>query len=81
MAPTCFSSSLSSSESLLYPPELLEIQIGWVVYHITCLYLTYVPDCRGCVCCLSQLNAYALSWVVQHISHISLATQAVQGPT
>jgi hypothetical protein len=33
LASTCFGSSLPSSWSLLDPPELLEIQIGWVVYH------------------------------------------------
>jgi hypothetical protein len=36
LAPTCFGSSLPSSASLLDPPELLELQIGRVVYHITC---------------------------------------------
>jgi hypothetical protein len=30
LAPTCFGSSLPSSGSLLDPPDLLEIQIGWV---------------------------------------------------
>jgi hypothetical protein len=47
LAPTCFGSSLPSSGSLLDPPELLEIQIGWVVYHTTCGYVTCVPGCRG----------------------------------
>src|SRR5215510_11959591 len=39
LAPTCFGSSLPSSGSVLYLPELLEIQIEWVVYHIMCGYL------------------------------------------
>jgi hypothetical protein len=54
LAPTCFGSSLPSSGSLLDPPELLEIQIGRVVYHIMCGYVTCVSDCRGSVCCVSQ---------------------------
>jgi hypothetical protein len=33
LAPTCLDSSLPSSGSLLDPPELLEKQIGRVVYH------------------------------------------------
>jgi hypothetical protein len=47
LAPTCFSSSLPSSGRFLDPPELLEIQIEWVVYHIMCGYMTCVPDCCG----------------------------------
>jgi hypothetical protein len=47
--PTCFGSSLPSSESFLDPSELLEIQIEWVVYHIICGYVTCVPECRGSV--------------------------------
>jgi hypothetical protein len=46
LAPTCFGTSLPSSGSFLDPPELLEIQIEWVVYHITCGNVTFVPDCR-----------------------------------
>jgi hypothetical protein len=48
LAPTCFGSSLPSSVSFLDPSELLEIQIGWVVYHtsIMCGYVACVPDCR-----------------------------------
>jgi hypothetical protein len=46
LAPTCFSSSLPSSGSFLEPPELLEIRIGWVMYHIMCGYVTCVPDCN-----------------------------------
>jgi hypothetical protein len=34
LVPTCFDSSLPSSGSFLYPSELPEIQIEWVVYHI-----------------------------------------------
>jgi hypothetical protein len=45
----------------LNPPELLEIQIEWVVYHITCGYLTCVLDCRDSMCCVSQLTAYCWS--------------------
>jgi hypothetical protein len=33
--------------SLLDPPDLHEIQIEWVVYHITCGYVTCVAECRG----------------------------------
>jgi hypothetical protein len=46
LAPTRFGCSLPSSGSLLDPPELLEIQIEWAVYHIMCGYVTCVPDCR-----------------------------------
>jgi hypothetical protein len=53
LATTCFGSSLQSSGSLLDPPDLLEIQIIWVVYH-TCGYMTCVPDCHGSVCCHTQ---------------------------
>jgi hypothetical protein len=56
LAPTCFGSSLLSSGSFLDPSELLEVQIEWVVYHIMCGYVTCVPDCRGFVCCASQLS-------------------------
>jgi hypothetical protein len=43
LVPTCFGSSLPSSGSLLDPPELLEIQIGWVVSHmcVLCMYVQY----------------------------------------
>jgi hypothetical protein len=47
LTPACFGSSLPSSGSLLDPPELLEIQIVRVVYHITCGYVTCVSECRG----------------------------------
>jgi hypothetical protein len=47
LAPTCFGSSLPSSGSFLDPPELLEIQIEWVVYHTMCDYVTCVLECRG----------------------------------
>jgi hypothetical protein len=57
LAPTFFSSSLPSSGSFLDPSELLEIQIEWVVYHITCGYMACVPECRGAVCCASQLSS------------------------
>src|SRR5215510_2939430 len=56
LAPTCFGSSLPSSGSILDPSELLEIQIEWVVYHITCGYVACVLDCCGSVCCASQLR-------------------------
>jgi hypothetical protein len=39
LAATCFGSSLPSSGSFLDPSELLEMQIGWVVYHIICGYV------------------------------------------
>jgi hypothetical protein len=47
LIPTYFGSSLPSSGSFLDPPELLEILIEWVVYHIMCGYVACVPDCRG----------------------------------
>jgi hypothetical protein len=50
LASTCFGSSLPSLGSLLDRLELLEVQILWVVYHITCGYVASVPDCRGSVC-------------------------------
>jgi hypothetical protein len=46
LAPTCFGSSLPSSGSFLGPPELLEMQIKWVVYHIMCGYVACVTDCH-----------------------------------
>ena len=58
VAPTCFGSSLPSSGSFLDPSELLEIQIGWVVYNITCGYVNCVPDYHGSVCCVSKLSVY-----------------------
>jgi hypothetical protein len=60
LAPTCFGSSLPSSGSFLDPFELLEKQIEWVLYHILCGYVVCVPDCRGFVCCASQLSAYTV---------------------
>jgi hypothetical protein len=39
LAPTCFSSSLPSSGSFLYPSELLQIQIEYVDYPIMCGYV------------------------------------------
>jgi hypothetical protein len=56
LAPTCFGISLSSSGSFLDPYELLEIQIEWVVYHIVFGYVACVLECRGSVCCGSQLG-------------------------
>jgi hypothetical protein len=69
LAPTCFGSSLPSSGSLLDPPELLEIQIEWVVYHIMCGYVTCVLDCRGSVCFVSQLSAYCWSFLIRMTMH------------
>jgi hypothetical protein len=57
LAPTCFGSSLPSSGIFLDPSELLKIQIEWVLYHIMCGYVACVPQCRGSVCCASQLSA------------------------
>jgi hypothetical protein len=59
LAPTCFDSSLPSSGSFLYPSELLEIQIEWVVYHIMCGYVACVPQCRGCLWCASQIYRHS----------------------
>jgi hypothetical protein len=47
LVPACFGSSLPSSGSLLDPPELLEIQTAWVVYHVTCGYVACELECRG----------------------------------
>jgi hypothetical protein len=44
LASTCFGSSLPSSGSFLDPPEVPEIQIEWVEYHIMCGYVTCVPN-------------------------------------
>jgi hypothetical protein len=61
LAPTCFSSSLPSSESFLDPSKLLQIQIEWVVYHIVCGYVTCVLECRGSNVWLRGLCA-GVSW-------------------
>jgi hypothetical protein len=58
LAPTCFGTSLPLSGSFLNPSDLFEIQIEWVVYHIMCGYVACVLDCRGSVCCASQLSTY-----------------------
>jgi hypothetical protein len=52
LAATCFGSSLPSSGSFLKPPELLEIQIEWVVHHIMCGYVTT----RYMICISSNLG-------------------------
>jgi hypothetical protein len=44
LAPTCFAFNLPSSGSFLDSSKLLEIQIEWVVYHITCGYVACVPS-------------------------------------
>jgi hypothetical protein len=44
LAPTCYGSSPPSSGSFLYPSELPEIQIEWVVYHIMCSQLGSTTD-------------------------------------
>src|SRR5215510_13976194 len=49
-APTCFGSSLPSSGSFLDPPELHEIQIEWVVYHM-CGYVTCAGLSWFCLLC------------------------------
>jgi hypothetical protein len=61
LAPTCFGSGLPSSGSLLDPPELLENTNWGLVYQITCGYVACVPDCRGSVCCVSQLGTCTIS--------------------
>jgi hypothetical protein len=76
LAPTCFGSNLPSSGSFLVPSELLEIQIEWVGYHITCSYLACVPVCRGSFCCASPLSAYALTWEAQQMEPRPSGTQA-----
>jgi hypothetical protein len=65
LAPTHFGSSLPSSGSLVDPPELLEIQIGRVVYHTTCGYVNCVPDCRGSVCSVSAQHTEPRKSVTQ----------------
>jgi hypothetical protein len=63
LAPKCFGSSLPSSGSFLHPSDLFEIQIKWTVYHIMCVYVACVPDCRGSVCFASQLRIK--EWYIQ----------------
>jgi hypothetical protein len=65
LAPTCFSSSLPSSGSLLDPSELLEKQIKWVVYHIMCSYVAFVPERCG-----------SISWEAQQMKPRHSSTQA-----
>jgi hypothetical protein len=76
--PTCFSSSLPSSGSVLDPSESLEIQIDWVVYHIMCGYVTCVPDYHGSVCCVSQLSACACNHTFYDIPYIRFVFQVTQ---
>src|SRR5215471_11044648 len=72
LAPTCFGSSLPSSRSFLDPPELLEIQIEWVGYHIMCGYVTCVLECRGSVCCASQLGSTTDgTTTLRHTGHVT----------
>jgi hypothetical protein len=52
-----FRQSPAIIRELLDPAELFELQMEWVVYHILCGYVACVPDCRGSVCCASQLSA------------------------
>jgi hypothetical protein len=70
LAATYFGSNLPSSGSFLGVSELLEIQIEWVVYHIMCGYVACVPDCRGSVCCASQLHVHTMHIVHVHIMHM-----------
>jgi hypothetical protein len=56
--------------SLLDPPELLEIQIGWLVCHITCGYVACVPDCRVPVRCFSQPANYYFVLITTCIAHM-----------
>jgi hypothetical protein len=63
LAPTCFGISLPSSGSFLDPSELLEIKIDLVVNHIMLVKWPVcrsvgVSECRGSVCCASQLSAF-----------------------
>jgi hypothetical protein len=79
LAPRCFSSSLPSSGSFLDPPELLKIQIEWVVCHIMCGYVTCVSECHGSVSCISQLSAICtqlgdtIDWTmaIQQTGHVT----------
>jgi hypothetical protein len=57
LAPTCFGISVQSSGSFLDSSELLKIQIELVIYHIMCGYVACVSECRGSVCCASQLGS------------------------
>jgi hypothetical protein len=70
LAPACFGSNLPSSGSFLGPPELLEIQIEWVVYHIMPGYVACVLECRGSVCwaCGSSTDG---TTTIQHTGHIT----------
>jgi hypothetical protein len=72
--PTCFGSSLPSSVSLLDPPELLEIQIRWVVYHIVCGYVICVPDCCGSMCCTFSVYCWSLLMCIYHMIQCDIFT-------
>jgi hypothetical protein len=59
-----------ASEILL---SYLKIRLnGW---SIMCGYVACVPDCRGLICCASQLSAYAFSWeaqqTIRHTGHVT----------
>jgi hypothetical protein len=74
LAPTCFGTSLPSSGSFLDPSELLEIQIDWVVYHITCGYVACVSDCRGprgYVVCVPECRGSVRTTIFRHTSHVT----------
>jgi hypothetical protein len=40
---------------------VIEIQIGWVVYHIMCGYVACVTECRGSVCCAESAGKHKSS--------------------
>jgi hypothetical protein len=65
LAPTCFGSSLPSSGNFWTRLSYVKIQIDIVVYHIMCGYVACVTECRGSVCCASQLSAD------RHTGHIT----------
>jgi hypothetical protein len=74
-ASKCFGSSLPSSGSFLDPPELLEIQIDLLVYHIMCCYVTSVSDCCVSACCVSQLSQMVDTTdgttAIRHTGHVT----------
>jgi hypothetical protein len=75
LAPMCIGSGLPSSESVLGPSELLEMQIEWVVYHMICGYVTCMPNCCGSIYCVSQLSqlgdATDRTMTIRHTGHVT----------
>jgi hypothetical protein len=85
LAPTCFGSSLPSSGSFLDPSQLLEIQIEYVVYHMMCGYVTYVPEAHRqllqilCTLLLNQVHSFSAADTYNNtFSHRNLSIQHLE---